>query len=104
MLAFVWLNLQGVYPPEKVAINLDAEWLYRRFLRRLVEKFSVFVEGHNSDFRIKAEDRINWLVTYFAQRHYPTGKGAVIRPTGNMVMYIAILLATYLWLLLSFPN
>jgi hypothetical protein len=28
----------------------------------------------------------------------------VIRPTGNMVMYIAILLAAYLWLLLSFPH
>jgi len=104
MLAFVWLNLQGVYPPEKVAINLDAEWLYRRFLRRLVEKISSYVQGLDSELKLKVEDRVNWLVTYFAQRHYPTGKGAVIRPTGNMVMYIAILLAAYLWLLLSFPH
>ena len=104
MLAFVWLNLQGVYPPEKVAINLDAEWLYRRFLRRLVEKISSYAQGLDSELKLKVEDRVNWLVTYFAQRHYPTGKGAVIRPTGNMVMYIAILLAAYLWLLLSFPH
>ena len=104
MLAFVWLNLQGVYPPEKVAINLDAEWLYRRFLRRLVEKISSYVQGLDSELKLKVEDRVNWLVTYFAQRHYPTGKGTVIRPTGNMVMYIAILLAAYLWLLLSFPH
>ena len=104
MLAFVWLNLQGVYPPEKVAINLDAEWFYRRFLRRIVEKISGVVWGLDSELRIKVEDRINWITTYFAQRHYPTGKGAVIRPTGNMVMYIAILLAAYLWLLLSFPH
>ena len=104
MLAFVWLNLQGVYPPEKVAINLDAEWFYRRFLRRLVEKISSYVQGLDSELKLKVEDRVNWLVTYFAQRHYPTGKGAVIRPTGNMVMYIAILLAAYLWLLLSFPH
>jgi multicomponent Na+:H+ antiporter subunit D len=104
MLAFVWLNLQGIYPPEKVAINLDAEWFYRRFLRRLVEKLSAWIDGFDSELRIKAEDRINWLITYFAQRHYPIGKGAVIRPTGNMVMYIAILLAAYLWLLLSFPH
>lgn len=73
MLAFAGLNLQGIYPFEKVAINLDSEWLYRKFLRGI------------------------------APRHFPTGKGAVIRPTGNMVMYIAILLAAYLWLLLSFP-
>ena len=104
MLAFVWLNLQGVYPPEKVAINLDAEWFYRRFLRRLVEKISSYVQGLDSELKLKVEDRVNWLATYFAQRHYPTGKGAVIRPTGNMVMYIAILLAAYLWLLLSFPH
>jgi multicomponent Na+:H+ antiporter subunit D len=104
MLAFVWLNLQGIYPPEKAAINLDAEWFYRRFLRRLVEKISVRVDGFDRDLRIRVEDRINWIITYFAQRHYPTGKGAVIRPTGNMVMYIAILLAAYLWLLLSFPH
>lgn len=104
MLAFVWLNLQGVYPPEKVAINLDSEWFYRRFLRRLVERVSSYVQGLDSEVRVKVEGRINWLVTFFAQRHYPTGKGAVIRPTGNMVMYIAILLAAYLWLLLSFPH
>ena len=104
MFAFVWLNLQGVYPPEKVAINLDAEWFYRRFLRRLVERFSAWIGGFDSELRIMVEDRINWVITYFAQRHYPTGKGAVIRPTGNMVMYIAILLATDLWFLLSFPN
>ncbi|RZW22676.1 MAG: Na(+)/H(+) antiporter subunit D, partial [Desulfobulbaceae bacterium] len=104
MLAFVWLNLQGIYPPEKVAINLDSEWFYRRFLRRLVEKLSAWIDGFDSELRIKVEDRINWVITYFAQRHYPIGKGAVIRPTGNMVMYIAILLAAYLWLLLSFPH
>ena len=104
MLAFVWLNLQGIYPPEKVAINLDAEWFYRRFLRRLVEKFGAWIDGFDSDLRIKVEDRVNWLITFFAQRHYPIGRGAVIRPTGNMVMYIAILLAAYLWLLLSFPH
>ncbi len=104
MLAFVWLNLQKIYPPEKVAVNLDAEWFYRRFLRRIVEKISGFVQGIDSDLRISVQDRINWLVSYLAQRHYPTGKGAVIRPTGNMVMYIAILLAAYLWLLLSFPH
>jgi multicomponent Na+:H+ antiporter subunit D len=104
ILAFVWLNLQGVYPPEKVAINLDAEWFYRRFLRRVVEHVSGWITQLNKSIRALSLDRVDWLITYLAQRHYPTGKGAVIRPTGNMVLYIAILLATYLWLLLSFPH
>ncbi len=35
-LAFVWLNLKGMYPPELPSTNLDADWLYRRPLPRLV--------------------------------------------------------------------
>jgi multicomponent Na+:H+ antiporter subunit D len=104
MLAFVWLNLRGVYPPEKVAINLDAEWIYRRFLRRRVESLSGRIGKADGGVRDAFRNRLNWLIAYLAQRHYPTGKGAVIRPTGNMVMYVAILLAAYLWLLLSFPH
>lgn len=29
-LAFVWLNRQGLYPPELRSVNLDVEWFYRR--------------------------------------------------------------------------
>ncbi|MBT3172933.1 MAG: hypothetical protein HN333_16065, partial [Rhodospirillaceae bacterium] len=29
-LAFAWLNLAGLYPPELPSVNLDADWLYRR--------------------------------------------------------------------------
>ncbi|MDH3948945.1 MAG: Na(+)/H(+) antiporter subunit D, partial [Gammaproteobacteria bacterium] len=31
-LAFVWLNKQGLYPPELHSVNLDAEWVYRSLL------------------------------------------------------------------------
>src|SRR5690606_26154773 len=29
-LAFAWLKLTGIYPPELRSVNLDAEWIYRR--------------------------------------------------------------------------
>ena len=29
-LAFAWLKLTGIYPPELKSVNLDAEWFYRR--------------------------------------------------------------------------
>ena len=29
-LAFVWLQKQGLYPPELRSINIDAEWVYRK--------------------------------------------------------------------------
>jgi multicomponent Na+:H+ antiporter subunit D len=29
-LAFVWLNKQGLYPPELKSVNVDFEWIYRK--------------------------------------------------------------------------
>ena len=34
-LAFVWLKLSGIYPPELRSVNIDAEWIYRRGLKDL---------------------------------------------------------------------
>ncbi len=31
-LAFVWLKLAGIYPPELRSLNIDAEWIYRKGL------------------------------------------------------------------------
>ena len=31
-LAFVWLQKQGLYPPELRSVNIDSEWFYRRML------------------------------------------------------------------------
>jgi multicomponent Na+:H+ antiporter subunit D len=31
-LAFVWLNRQGLYPPELRSVNLDFEWMYRKLI------------------------------------------------------------------------
>ena len=36
MVAFGWLMRNGLYPPETMAINLDTDWLYRKFAPRLL--------------------------------------------------------------------
>ena len=33
-LAFTWLKLSGLYPPELHSVNIDAEWIYRRLFPR----------------------------------------------------------------------
>jgi len=104
MLAFVWLNLRGVYPPEVRATNIDAEWFYRRFFRRIFLSLSDWIRKVDSRVRGSALDRIGGLIVYLSQMHYPSGKASVTRPTGNMVIWVAVLLAAYLWLLLSFPR
>ena len=35
-LAFVFLQLTKLYPPELPGVNIDVEWVYRRFLPRLI--------------------------------------------------------------------
>lgn len=103
-LAFVWLNLKGIYPPEICSVNVDAEWFYRKFLKRIQHSVFSWIWRTDSKFRSSVIDRIRGLIVYLAQLHYPTGKVSVLRPTGYMVIWVAILLAAYLWLLLSFPS
>lgn len=103
-LAFVWLNLKGIYPPEICSVNVDAEWFYRKFLKRIEHSVFSWIWRTDSKFRSSVLDRIRGLIVYLAQLHYPTGKVSVLRPTGYMVIWVAILLAAYLWLLLSFPS
>lgn len=37
-LAFVWLQLTHIYPPELRSVNLDADWLYRRLLPGILRR------------------------------------------------------------------
>ena len=44
-LAFVWLNLRGLYPPELHSVNLDADWLYRRLGPRTARSLMAVISG-----------------------------------------------------------
>lgn len=103
-LAFVWLNLQGVYPPELRSLNVDAEWIYRRFMPRLLQNIFAWAWQLDKSMRNSFISRLNIFFDYIAQLHYPIGRAFSIRPIGNMVMWVAILLAVYMWLLLSFVD
>jgi len=37
-LAFCWLKLSGLYPPELPSINIDAEWIYRKGVPLVMNK------------------------------------------------------------------
>ncbi len=44
-LAFVWLKLSGIYPPELRSVNIDAEWIYRRGLLTLSRQLTVAMQA-----------------------------------------------------------
>ena len=100
-LAFVWLNLRGMYPPELRSTNLDFDWVYRRaFPVALQNMFSVIWKADHS-IRQAFLLRLNRSLT-FLSRHYEGPSRLLSRtyPAGSMVMWVAVILATYL--ILSF--
>lgn len=101
MLAFVWLYRSGFYPPEVRAINVDAEWFYRRFAPRLLKAFFAWFWQTDRELRNYVIGKIDFFVTYLNQIHFPGGRATKIGPISTMVMWVTVLLAVYMWLLLS---
>ena len=100
-LAFVWLNLRGMYPPELHSTNLDFDWVYRRaFPTVLQHTFSVIWKTNNA-IRQAFIVRLDQSMAYLSRRYEgPSRLLSRTYPAGSMVMWVAVILATYL--LLSF--
>ena len=102
-LAFVWLNLKGMYPPELHSTNLDVEWFYRRLFPVAIQ--SLFATTWKLDgalrraFVLRLHQCLHYLSGIY---HVPTGLLTSSRPAGSMAMWVAIFLAGYLFL--SFIN
>lgn len=48
-LAFVWLKLSGIYPPELRGINIDAEWVYRKGLYKAYKVLAALMQNIIND-------------------------------------------------------
>ena len=94
-LAFVWLQLRGLYPPELPGINIDAEWFYRRALPAIGHW------GRNAAAAVYNE----WLGLRGAvvrganaglyRLHGPDGVFGRTWPTGRMAFWTTVMLGAY---------
>jgi multicomponent Na+:H+ antiporter subunit D len=95
-LAFTWLKLSGLYPPELPSINIDAEWTYRKALpaaaRTALRVFGPIERG----IRSVALRRVDRVIAQVSRHHGPEGVLARTWPTGSTVLWVAILLVVYL--------
>lgn len=95
-LAFVWLNKQGIYPPEMRAVNIDAEWLYRKLLPYTVS----YVYDITQRLGNNLTDSTHASLTRAARTISRTRLGrfhlAASWPTGSMVFWIAVILGFFL--------
>jgi len=95
-LAVFWMMRWGVYPPERRAINLDFDWLYRRLAPGIVETTGAAVEEADARVRAGALGGVRRALDEAFRHHGPRGILARTWPTGSMVLWVAVLLAAFL--------
>ncbi len=98
-LAFVWLNLKGMYPPELRSTNLDFDWVYRRALPIALQNMFTIIWQADRTLRQKVKAKLNSYLTYFAKKNNRLSLLSENYPSGSMAMWIAVVLATYLFLI-----
>ncbi len=99
-LAFVWLNLRSMYPPELPSTNLDADWFYRKLAPNLIKNVASKVCGAYSRFEQSVVASIKQIIqnSYDAESGQPKGYFARLWPIETMVVWVAVLLSIYLML------
>ena len=96
LLAFAVLMRRGIHPPEIRAVNLDVDWIYRRFIPKLyniiynsVVKVFIFIEA-------VIISMIKMTIKGLYKLHGPETGVSRMRGVGAMVMWVAILLGVAL--------
>ncbi|MEC9340144.1 MAG: Na(+)/H(+) antiporter subunit D [Pseudomonadota bacterium] len=95
-LAFVWLNLRGLYPPELRSVNIDVEWLYRKLLPAAVRDALGVLAPVYRGFINGLRALLTALTKPLVDHHGPQGVLARAWPIGSMVLWVAVLLGFYL--------
>lgn len=99
-LAFVWLNLKGLYPPELRSINIDVEWLYRKLIPTFVQVNMAYLQQWESSLSNNLKGGVSRLLDYVTHETGPLERVSKTSPTSTMVLWVTLLLGSYL--LLSF--
>ena len=98
-LAFVWLNLKGLYPPELRSTNLDFEWVYRRAVPSVLQRVFSVIWKTDAAIREAFIVRLNQLQSFLVRQNKGTSRLlSRTYPAGSMVMWVAVILASYLLL------
>jgi len=94
-LAFVWLNLKNLYPPELPSTNLDTDWVYRKLAPSFVVPIYLTMLNAVSNLGHTIRAAVRKLInrSYDREIDQPKGYVASLWPIETMVMWVALLLA-----------
>jgi multicomponent Na+:H+ antiporter subunit D len=97
-LAFTWLKLAHIYPPELKSVNLDAEWIYRRLfpkaIYRIVNVYTMFYTKLEFNVGQLLQSAQGSATQFFGTQGFLSN----FRSLGGMVMWVAAILSASLFL------
>jgi multicomponent Na+:H+ antiporter subunit D len=96
-LGFITLMKTGVYPDEKRAVHVDAEVLYRKLGPWLVRTVGSTVGRVDAYVRSSVMELFDSVLGASDRWHGRSGPLARSWPSGSMVLWVAIMLAAYLF-------
>ena len=96
LLAFAVLMRSGIHPPEIRAVNLDVDWIYRRLIPKLYLPIATLIGLIWTALSEAALKNLGQFQNLLHRWHSPETGMARVRPTGAMVIWVAILLAVTL--------
>jgi multicomponent Na+:H+ antiporter subunit D len=94
-LAFAWLKISGLYPPELPSLNIDAEWLYRRLLPRTFTNAGSTIARLDARARALAVDGVLRLVDFLGEIYGSKSEAARSWPTSRMILVVVFILGLY---------
>jgi multicomponent Na+:H+ antiporter subunit D len=95
-LAFAVLMRTGIYPPELRSVNIDFDWIYRKFLPAMWRKGEGQVVREYAWLARRSSGFAKGVIRCLELWHREPGALASTSTTGRMVLWVAILLAVYL--------
>jgi multicomponent Na+:H+ antiporter subunit D len=96
LLAFAVLMRSGIHPAEIRAVNLDVDWIYRRLIPKLYRPIAALIGLIWTALSEAALKNLGQFQNLLYRWHSPETGMARVRPTGAMVIWVAILLAVTL--------
>ena len=97
-LAFAWLKLSGLYPPELKGVNIDADWIYRKPLNWIAATTLSVSSRWNGVARDAVVSYLGSLSQLVFRYSGPQGVFARTLESGSAALWVAIILAASLLL------
>jgi multicomponent Na+:H+ antiporter subunit D len=100
-LAFTFLKVTGIYPPELRSVNLDVDWIYRRALPALIRWIARLGGGIGERLHAAASVQLDRAYRLIYHLTGPTGVFARTWTTGAIAFWAVLglfgFLLLYLW-------